>query len=195
MSCTVIALPYALAWLMGSVLIGGAGMISGVSSENEALSLSKDYIPDSEFVEDIIIPIEQSIEVDCEEKHVITEKHFLKKKIETPFADKDVLMKTLSEHGINNLRENEFGQIRGVSGDYELTFEKANESSPYSLIIEYAKGFNPESEINSIGAEYTINVQEQSYNQIVENLKNNNMEIENEEIQDDNTIVITVNVD
>ena len=74
-------------------------------------------------------------------------------------------------------------------------FERDDEKAQYFLIIKYLDDFNVDLEVTSINNEYAINVQEQSYNQIIENLKNNNMEIEDEEIQDDNTIVITVNVD
>ena len=49
--------------------------------------------------------------------------------------------------------------------------------------------------MNSLNSEYAINVQEQSYNHIMEKLKDNNMTVEDEEIQEDNTIVITVNLD
>ena len=109
--------------------------------------------------------------------------------------DKEILIKTLSEHGIENLRENEFGQIRGKSGEYELTFEKTEADKPYYLTINYLSTTNIETEISSIGSEYAINAQEQSYNHIVEKLQDNNMKIEDEEVYDDNTIVITVNLD
>ena len=40
-----------------------------------------------------------------------------------------------------------------------------------------------------------MNVQEESYISIIEKLKENNMELESEEVLDDNTIVLTVNLE
>ena len=109
--------------------------------------------------------------------------------------DKEILIKTLSEHGIENLRENEFGQIKGKSGEYELTFDKTEADKPYYLTINYLSTTDIETEISNISSEYAVNTQEQSYNHIVEKLHDNNMKIEDEEVYDDNTIVITVNLD
>ena len=49
--------------------------------------------------------------------------------------------------------------------------------------------------MQDIGNEYTINAQEVSYNKIKERLEEQNLDIENEEIYDDNTIVLTVNLE
>ena len=188
MSCTVFALPYALAWIIGAVVVESMEVSQKINcGDKEVLKLDNHHFVASDNMDNILAP--------CGEKYIISEKQFLEKKLKTPFNDKNVLIKTLSEHGIKNLRENEFGQIRGSSGSYELMFERDDEKAQYFLIIKYLDDFNVDSEVTSINNEYAINVQEQSYNQIIENLKNNNMEIEDEEIQDDNTIVITVNVD
>jgi hypothetical protein len=40
-----------------------------------------------------------------------------------------------------------------------------------------------------------MNVQEDAYMHIMEKLKENNMQVEEEEVMDDNTIVLTVNID
>ena len=40
-----------------------------------------------------------------------------------------------------------------------------------------------------------MNVQESVYLKILDKLKNNNMQLESEEVEDDNTIVLTVNLD
>ena len=46
----------------------------------------------------------------------------------------------------------------------------------------------------SLGA-YALNVQEDAYLHIIDKLKENNMQIEEEEVMDDNTIVLTVNIE
>ena len=40
-----------------------------------------------------------------------------------------------------------------------------------------------------------MNVQESVYLKILDKLKSNNMQLESEEVEDDNTIVLTVNLD
>mgnify|MGYP003421077788 CR=1 FL=1 len=42
---------------------------------------------------------------------------------------------------------------------------------------------------------YTLNVQEEAYMNIINKLQENNMELETEEVLDDNTIVLTVNLE
>ena len=54
---------------------------------------------------------------------------------------------------------------------------------------------NADEKINDISSEYGMNVQEASYLSIVEKLKENNMEIEEETVEDDNTIVLTINLE
>lgn len=184
MSCTVFALPWALAWIIGAAVAQGVEASRSVNGfDEEGLNITNYQTNNND------------IQAPCEEVQVISEKQFLEKSLETPFMDKKILIKTLSEHGIENLRENEFGQIRGKSGEYELTFEKTEADKPYYLTINYLSTTDIETEISSIGSEYAINAQEQSYNHIVEKLQDNNMKIEDEEVYDDNTIVITVNLD
>ena len=52
-----------------------------------------------------------------------------------------------------------------------------------------------EEKVDDINSEYALNVQEDAYLQIINKLKENNMEIENEEVQEDNTIVLTINLE
>ena len=54
---------------------------------------------------------------------------------------------------------------------------------------------NAEEKVNDLNSEYALNVQEEAYLSIVNKLKDNNMEVEEEEVLDDNTIVLTVNID
>ena len=105
--------------------------------------------------------------------------------------DKKILFKTLEEHGVKNIVE-EFGKIKGEIDTYQLSFEKLEEDKPYFLTISYLEQNNPEEKLNDLSSEYAMNVQEESYLSIIEKLKENNMEIEEEEVLEDNTIVLTV---
>ena len=179
MSCTVFALPYALAWVIGSVVVGA------MQSRDEVGGLDTD----------IDLKSLNNIQAPCEDVTVITDKHFIEKSFETAFMDKDILIKTLEEHGVRSISEDEFGRICGAVDNYTLTFEKLEADKPYFLKISCLETDNAEEKLNDLNSEYALNVQEEAYLNIIDKLKENNMQIENEEVTDDNTIVLTVNID
>lgn len=169
MSCTVIAVPFLLYQAIGVVIAASA--VTSIASNQETVA---DEV--------------------CEDVHVITAKHFMEKSFETVFIDKDVLIKTLEEHGVVNIKD-EYGKISGQVDSYTLSFEKEAENKPYSLMITCLSTDNAEEKVNDLNSEYALNVQEEAYLSIVNKLKDNNMEVEEEEVLDDNTIVLTVNID
>lgn len=173
MSCTVIAVPWMLYQAIGAVIAASAvtSIASKSNSENETVH--------SEI---------------CEDVEVITAKHFMEKSFETVFMDKDVLMKTLEEHGVRNIKD-EYGKISGQVDSYTLSFEKTSDNKPYFLTVTCLNSDNAEEKLNDLSNEYALNVQEEAYLSIIDKLKDNNMEVEDEEVLDDNTIVLTVNID
>lgn len=182
MSCTVFAIPYAIAWIAGTLITSiASGTIE--SSNNNTDSFMPSLINSPENISD------------CEDVHVIDEKCFLNKNLETAFMDKEILLKTLEEHGVRGLKESEFGRITCDIDNFSLTFEKPEENKPYFLNISYLDENNADEKLSEISSEYALNVQEDVYLNMVEKLKANNMEIEDEEVLDDNTIVLTVNLD
>ena len=185
MSCTVLAVPYAIAWVVGAFVVGAKETID-----------SLDYIKDEDnFYRDIQEVDYSKLKQPCDDVHVISENHFIEKSFETIFMDKEILKKTLEEHGIQNIVENEYGQISGSVDSYLLTFEKMEADKPYFVKISCRDSDSAEEKIGDLTSEYTLNVQEESYLNIVNKLKENNMEIEDEEVMDDNTIVLTINLD
>ena len=178
MSCTVFAIPYVLAWAVGSIV----AVAVEASQNNETKEITSH-------------PVENNIsETICNDVHIISEATLLEKSLETPFMDKNILMKTLEEHGVSNITE-EFGVIKGEVDTYKLTFEKTEEDKPYFVTISYLESDNLEEKMNDLNSEYALNVQEDAYLNIIEKLKENNMQIEEEEVFDDNTIVLTVNLE
>lgn len=174
MSCTVVAVPYALMWVVGAIATAAA------------TSVNND--------ENIDIFNLETTEENCTEDRVITEKHFIEKTFDTPFMDKSILMKTLEEHGVKNIFEWETG-LSGEVDNYKLTFEKTAEDKPYNLRISCLENANAEEKVGDLSGEYALNVQEDAYLHIIDKLKENNMQIEEEEVMEDNTIVLTVNID
>ena len=178
MSCTVIAIPYALMWVVGAIASAAATAAANNKMEN--------YNPD-------IFNLATENE-NCNEDRVITDKHFIEKTFETPFMDKSILIKTLEEHGVKNISE----WNNGLSGDvdnYKLIFEKPAEDKPYNLKISCLENDNAEEKAGDLNNEYALNVQEDAYLHIIDKLKENNMQIEDEEVMDDNTIVLTINIE
>ncbi len=182
MSCTVFALPYAIAWVVGAL---ATGALHAAEINNEL----KDEI--SYFDNNI----SDNIKKTCDDIQIINQNHFLEKSFETNFMDKSILMKTLEEHGVQNISENEYGQISGNIDSYVLNFERMECDKPYFVKISCLESDNAKEKFEDLTSEYTLNVQEESYLSIVNKLKENNMEIEDEEVMEDNTIVLTVNLD
>ena len=111
----------------------------------------------------------------------------------TTIMDKEVLLKTLKEHGAVNIEE-DGNNISCDCEAFHLFFGK-NGEKPYTIRISYNNDYKLDELVENIGNEYTSNAQEISYNKIKERLQEQNLEIEEEEIYDDNTIVLTVNLE
>ena len=126
--------------------------------------------------------------------------NLLCKEFDTVFVDRDVLIKTLNEHGGENIYfegDNISCEMEGFILDFykpEATEEQA--FPPYRMKITTKCAENEvESFINDINSEYRLNTQEENYIKIKERLEKQNLKIEEEEVFEDDTIVLTVNID
>jgi len=188
MSCTIVAVPYALAWVVGSLIASTA-----VSTVNKTRDIITEYYEqEAELYKNQTASANNS---DCDDVEVITDKHFIEKEFETPFADKELLIKTLEEHGCADITCDEIGSISCNVDNYSLSFYKNISDGPYKLRISALETDNTEEKVGDLHSEYALNVQEDAYLQIINKLKENNMQIESEEVQDDNTIVLTINLE
>ncbi len=179
MSCTVVAIPFSLMWVIGTIAASAATTSLGVDTDFDTNATQINTQIASKYFE---------------KEPVITEQHFIEKTFETPFTDKTILLKTLEEHGVKNITEWENGII-GEVDNYKLTFEKSGEQKAYTVKISCSSNENAEEKLGDINSEYALNVQEDAYLHIIDRLKDNNMEVESEEVMDDNTIVLTVNIE
>ena len=114
-------------------------------------------------------------------------------KYPTNFNDEDLLMKTLSEYGTNPIKEAN-GDIKINLAGNEFKFRKIGEE-PYEAQI---KSTGDQSQIYNhlslIDGDYKNNVQSYTYEKLKEKLDEKNLEIESDELLDDDSIVITVNI-
>lgn len=122
-------------------------------------------------------------------------KKIFNKEFQTVIIDKDVLLKTLQEHGATDISVLEKDSIVCDCEAFHIMFERTEPNKPYKMKVSYNDDYNLNEFIENIGSEYASNAQEISYNKIKERLAQQNLEISDEEIYDDNTIVLTVNLD
>lgn len=191
MSCSVIAVPIALSWVV-HMLVAGSVVTGGVIGATSMLN--KDYDTEKEDVKKYdYIAIENS-NFGCDDSHSVTMEHFIEKEFETPFTDKDLLVKTLEEHGVTDISASE-NFVSGKVEGYVLSFNKYEGKESYTLRISSNNESKIIEKVEDLTSEYTLNVQEDAYLHIIEKLKENNMQIEEEVVEDDNTIVLTINLD
>ena len=171
MSVTVVSLPVLLLFQVAPLAI--TAVATTMSAINEKSQL-KDM---------------KSVELTQCDFEKITRKDF-----ETTIMDKETLIKTLEEYGAQIASGND-NEIVCTIQQFDLIFTKKAENKPFKLRISYNKKLNPDELIGDISSEYCKNAQEISYNKIKERLEQQNMTIEEEEIYDDDTIVLTVNLD
>ena len=102
MSCTVFAVPYALAWVVGAVITGAISMHDNQNNYT------------STYDTDRIIEEYGRLNNNCDDINIINTQSLIEKTFETPFVDKSLLIKTLEEHGVTDIQENDFGKISSV---------------------------------------------------------------------------------
>ena len=118
----------------------------------------------------------------------------------TAFVSEEVLLKTLQEHGAENIYT-EYGNISCEMEGFLLEFYKQDAADemaypPYRMkITTKCQESELQNFINDINSEYTKNTQEENYIKIKERLEKSNMKISDEEIFEDDTIVLTVDID
>ena len=130
-----------------------------------------------------------------------TMKKIFAKDFQTAIVDKDTLVKTLQEHGVPLIFEQGDNVIAEID-DLKLEFIK-QENEPYLLKISCSSSNKIkgafEKVVNELTSdleeEYTANVQEISYKKIKERLALKNLSIDSEEVLDDDSIVLTINLE
>ena len=115
-------------------------------------------------------------------------------KIKTRFKDSNLLLKTLNEYGLKPKKTSSNGYaVRFSDGD--IIYSRPSEDVSFSMTIKNIKDKDALiKELKEIEHVYNGNVQEYTYKHILNKLPEG-MEIENEEVLEDDTILITLSVD
>lgn len=180
MSVTITATPFLLIHALGALI----PLVAALNSKNTALEADSNMLMVNEynFAESFV--------------HIEKDKldDFFEKDLKTNIVDKNTLVKTLAEYGADITLEND-NTIECNIENLTMKFTKTYEKEPYHLYVKYTSELYLNQTIEGISDEYKINVQEASYNKIMENLEAKNLTVEEEEILEDDTIVLTVNLE
>ena len=187
MSCTLVLVPAVMgANLMVSLittLVAGAA-VSTAAGAMSSLFVEKNQSQNTDNVEQMMIANAMNKQYD--QYTAICSQY------KTAFKDENLLIKTLNEHGVQNITTQD-GKIYGTLEALKFEFEKDSEGL-YEMHITHNEGEDL-SVVDELNDEYQTNVQEQSYMNIKKNLEKQNMKIDTEEVLEDNTIMITVNLE
>lgn len=120
----------------------------------------------------------------------------LSKEYETPFMNKELLERTLNEYGFKIEKSSELSVIATIER-LIFTFARGDANSPFILKIEFPDDcMEMQAEVAaSLYEEYGGNTQEETYIRIKEKIDESNMYIEDEEILEDDSIVLTINLE
>lgn len=114
--------------------------------------------------------------------------------LETAFTDADLLTKTLTQHGlqVQRMGENEL-VVRSESGT--LRYVRQDASLPFSLeLLNICNMKELLDSVDQLENEYGRNVQTFTYNKVMTSLWENGMSVQSEEVLEDDSIVLTLNL-
>lgn len=118
------------------------------------------------------------------------------KEYKTVFMDKELLMKTLEEHGFYDFSDDKVNDSLSCKMEgFTLEFLRQDATQPYMMKVSCSQSCGETELVNDINAEYALNVQEETYIKIKERLASKNLKIDEEEILDDDSILLTINID
>ncbi|MGN0014647.1 MAG: hypothetical protein ACI37T_04445 [Candidatus Gastranaerophilaceae bacterium] len=191
MSVTVTAVP--IVFLSTKVIAAAMAITTTAVTATAATVSLKSAIKNSE-IDDIL-----NTPVQFENKLVKLTKEdidLLSKEYETPFMNKELLERTLSEYGFKIEKSSELSVIATIERLF-FTFARSDVNSPFLLKIEFPDDcMEMQAEVAaSLYEEYGGNTQEETYIRIKEKIDESNMYIEDEEILEDDSIVLTINLE
>ncbi len=191
MSVTLVLVPVS----MSSNIV--MGLISSIVASS-ALTIKKNQELEKEIAESIneLNSMEMTIEDysvanAMQKQHKHLQYQTMCSQYTTIFKDESLLIKTLKEHELQEISV-ENGKIKGEIDLLSFEFEK-DEDGVYQMHITHKENADL-SIVNDLKEEYQLNAQEQSYMNIKKNLEKQNLSIDSEEVLEDNSIMLTVNL-
>lgn len=121
-------------------------------------------------------------------------KQLTSRTLKTNYTDKDVLIKTLREYGAGNIESDDYNvscDMFGVKLFYSKNFSQGSYNLEISRISDEKQCTQM---LDDLDDEYNLNIQDITYRKIIERIKSQNLSLESEEVGDDNSILLTINV-
>ena len=181
MSCTISLLPFGLLYAVVS------SISYGIRTEREAKLVESEDVIKARINEQLKESLQNPQEITQDSIDKICNEY------ETIFMDRDLLMKTLQEYGIQTLMVNK-NKVEADIENFHLEFFREDETTPFNLKVTCDRNCDDIAIIEDLSTEYGMNAQEESYMKIKERLEQRNLQINEEEILEDNSIVLTVNI-
>lgn len=187
MSCTISALPFALLFAVVS------SITTGIEQERKAREQAELEIQSQVLKDRINTNLRETLasnqgEISKERLNSIC------KEYQTVFMDRDMLMKTLQEYGIQALKVDKSGVVAYIE-NFLLEFYRADETVPFDLKVTGNEDCDETVILSDLNTEYGMNAQEETYIKIKERLSQKNLKIDEEEILEDDSILLTINLD
>lgn len=112
----------------------------------------------------------------------------------TNYTDKGVLLNTLTEHGAKKISETD-DKISCELFGMQMSYTKDADNQAYNLVIEKVTDKSEcEGLISDLNDEYGLNIQEITYKKILDRIESENLHLEKEEVLEDNSILLTIEV-
>lgn len=188
MSCTISLLPMAIMGLVSlATTLATAGTVTaaGMTGLNAGASLV-DKLNGRNYLKDALNNVNS--------EDVTEVVNIISKEYDTVFADIKLLKKTLEEHGAKEVQYTYNGLSCKIDC-FAIDFYRENENEAFKMKVVQDCKENSENTFEELNLEYGMNTQEESYMKIKERLEAQNLKIAEEEILEDNSIVLTVNLD
>ena len=112
---------------------------------------------------------------------------------QTVFMDEEILVKTLMEYGLKDFAKQD-GKVSARINNFNLIFHREDSSQPYKLNVYSPTSCDETMVINDLNNEYALNAQEETYIKLKERLESKNLKIYEEEVLEDDSIMLTVNL-
>lgn len=112
----------------------------------------------------------------------------------TNFREPELLKKALSDYGLAN-RINSDGTIQAKAGECLLTFKQGVDDQPFNVEVKNAPDVRQiYDHLDEINEGYCQHVQSRTYESLSRKISERGLTIEQEEVLEDNSILITLNI-
>ena len=115
-------------------------------------------------------------------------------RIETRYNDTGLLCKTLNEHGLTVEIAND-SVVKASCLNSSFVFRREYSNQSFNLVLNSKEEIQTlQKELKQLEEEYSLNVQSFTYEKIKSSLESD-MSIESEEVLEDNSILLTINLE